>query len=166
VQEDGSYSEGYSYFWNSDSKPVDLFYENLSDRLYMIYSDNSGNLNASYMSSILSDPVIWNGYRNGKTGFYEGSGSHLTDSLKFNAYIYPNPASHGNARLHLDHILADAKVRIFDIQGNLKKEIKIEKNNSTTAEILMDLSEWSSGVYICIAECGKKNVRFKMAIEK
>jgi M6 family metalloprotease-like protein len=167
IDQDGAFNDKYSYFWNTDSKPDYMYYEQLSNRLYLLYSDNVNNVNATYMSSLDSDPNIWNGYRNSNNGFYEADATPPPVTTEFQVYIYPNPVSHGNARLRLIHQISNAKFKIFDIQGNLKKEMTIESNINAISEVLLNFKDWSSGVYVCVAEIkNHKPVRFKMAIEK
>jgi len=166
ISRDGARNDSLSFFWNSDSKPYELFYETASHRLYNAYSDLNGNVFTSYMSGFDTNPIVWNGYRNQGSGFYRNSVDLPSDSGSFTAYIYPNPITKGYARIHTEHMIADAHLKIYDISGKLMQSVVVPKSDSYHAEKYIDMTKCSSGVYLCTAECSGHKVRFKIAVEK
>ena len=137
-------------------------------QLFWFFNDSRDRLMAARFNPNQDIPVLlWSGYRNDGTGqadFWNAEPEPVPGN--FTAYIFPSPVKGGWATLRLEHPEGAFKVSIYDISGKL-----LYKNNYLTElvdykDVQLDVSRFSSGVYIAIVETGKAVRRIKFAMEK
>ncbi|MCD4817696.1 MAG: T9SS type A sorting domain-containing protein [Candidatus Cloacimonetes bacterium] len=154
------YNDFYHFFW-----------EESSERLNYIYSDESENSDSShvyssYISDVQNDPIIWNGWRNNAYSLYEGTISAPLLEENFAAYAFPNPAKEKEVRIRVLNASEKINVKIYDIAGHKLFSKKIDKEPTLSQDVLWDISNISSGVYFGIVKCGDKIKKVPIAIEK
>ena len=133
------------------------------------------NLNLS--ANVNENSVLWGGFRNdsqnrGIMRTYMGENPANTDLMPASSvYNYPNPTE-GNfttIRYYLGQT-ADVSIRIYDMAGELVKDLNVKGIPGTHNEYELDLTNIQSGVYLARVEATGSNDNnvafFKMAVVK
>jgi M6 family metalloprotease-like protein len=156
-----------SLLYQQSGKDDYLYYHPDLHKLYWYYPDSEGRLFVHSLSGVLSDPILFNGYRNGGSGVFESSFSE-DGSLEADqqAFIYPNPVNKRYFKIRLTNYTGYTKAKIFDISGSLVRSWTYPESLNNPREIELDSSGLSSGVYILSLENSGKHKRIKFAVEK
>lgn len=129
------------------------------------YADNTDNL-LIHSTPALSNPIIWNGFRNAAHGVYNGTFMHRPGTgSKLNIYVYPSPVRGTNFRVRLENSTADTRINIFDISGAKVFSQVYAFDQQSNRDIQID-KNLASGVYILTATEGNVSRRAKFAVEK
>jgi len=153
-------------FWQHSNIQPSWFKEQATNRLYLIYTDNSNNIFLSYRHLGNNDDLLWNGFRNGENGYITGNTAIISTTSPLNAFIYPNPVMNANCRLRIENAKANIQIKIYNISGNLVQQSIIEKGNNTYQDYHLDTSKLASGVYYALITTDKEHKRVKFAVIK
>jgi len=153
-------------FWQHSNILPSWFKEQATNRLYLLYTDNSNNIFLSYRHLGNNDDLLWNGFRNGDNGYITGSTAIISTTNQLNAFIYPNPVMNANCRLRIENAKANIQIKIYNINGNLIYQNNIEKGNNTYQDYQLDTSKFASGVYYALISTDKEHKRVKFAVIK
>ena len=159
----------YSYRWLFTENHY-LYWEELTQRLYFIYSDTQ-NSNDQVFASYISyqsnqSPILWSGFRNQHTGTLEGLISEENPSQKMVSYAYPNPAGDQYVRIKIQNALSDIDLAIYDIAGNRIVKKKITKTPTDEQDFVYSIKNLASGMYFGIVNSRNQTDKFSFAIEK
>ena len=156
----------YSLFWNKPNADSYFYYDETNKTLDFIYAADSKLLNVSYLTEIEKNPIIWNGFKNGGTSFFESSLTlQPVDDNDLSAFAYPNPARRGEVKIRVLNASDKIELKIFDIAGNLIFRTIKEKEESVYQDIPWDTRKISSGVYFGIVKSGNTVSKVPIAIE-
>jgi len=173
--EDGSYramnSDGkinrLNFLNDMSSVDSDRTFFSFGLQLFWFFNDSQDSLLAARFNPQQDIPVLlWSGYRNNGTGQTEFQYSEPEPTTaNFSAFIFPSPAKTDWATLRLENPEGKVTVRIYDIAGKL-----LYKNDFITElvayrDFQLDVSRFSSGVYIAVVENGSRIKRIKFAKE-
>lgn len=167
IDERGNIDKAYSMIWESLARADYWHYSHDEQELVFYHIGHNGKLHIKTLSGISQDPILWNGFRNGETGNYDGMIFQQNPPIAdYNAWIYPNPVSGDIFRLRLENQTQTGIYSIYDISGNLIQRQTIAANGNLTRDLEIDSSRLSSGVYILTATNGNQIKRLKFAIQK
>jgi len=156
-----------SLYYPTTDKADFLYYHQQLNKLYWYYPDAQGRLFIHSVSNITSNPILFNGYRNGGSGLFVSEFSDEgSAAAKPNAYIYPNPVKNTYFRLRLENYSGATKLNIYDISGSLVRSKTIQSSQNNPREIELDTIGLSSGVYLLSLENDGMHKRLKFAVEK
>ncbi|MBW6513378.1 MAG: T9SS type A sorting domain-containing protein [Candidatus Syntrophosphaera sp.] len=146
--------------------PVDQLFGNL----FWYYADPEGDLFIHRTEVPLNGFGLWNGFRNGGRGSYEGYRLQDTEQSgadsEFYAYVFPNPVTGPQFRVRIGNFDQTCKLVIYDINGSLLQNLNIPANGILRRDLILDSGKLSSGVYILSIQCGEQRKRLKFAVEK
>jgi M6 family metalloprotease-like protein len=136
------------------------------EKLYWFFTTNSGMLLSASIRNQSSQPFTWKGYRNQNNGqiyvdFYEPSAS----TSKVNISVFPSPVKSAWAFLRINNPTGVIKVNIYDISGNNVFKKSYTTESVEYKDIQLNLSGFSSGVYLITVENKKQIVKTKFAVE-
>jgi M6 family metalloprotease-like protein len=143
------------------------YWDTSTDKLFWIYNNSAGSLLAAELDEQTVQPFHWSGFRNGQNGFVETAFYEpVSTSAKIDAYMFPNPVRDNGANLRIENPSGKISLHVYDISGKL-----LYKNNYTTEaaiyrDIYLDVSKYSSGVYIAVVENRNQIKRCKFAVQK
>lgn len=137
------------------------------DKLFWFFNNNDGNLFAAELDNQPENPFIWTGFRNGNTGqinlgFYQPNST----STKIKAYAFPNPVKNNRVTIRVENPDGDVKLNIYDIAGKLLYKNKYTSEYVSYKDFQIDVSKYSSGVYLVTVESNSQIRRIKFAKEK
>jgi len=158
-----------SFAWENSQAPALFNRSQKSGRLYFNFADADNNMMSGYLDDLPTDPLIWNGYRNGGDySLYRGSLSYQDSvTAELRGFAYPNPAGkNGEVRLRVFSAQDDITLKIFDIAGNIIYKNKYDKETGAYQELVWKISDISSGVYYGIIKSGGESITVPIAIEK
>ena len=162
----GKYRAEYSIFLNATDLNDYFFWDEVSNNLFFIYTDSSGNLFSSRIADISQDPLIWNGFRHNDYGIFYGDIQPVIEpNVKMTAFAYPNPSRKGEVRLRITNAKRSIKVKIFDIAGNLVYSKNVDNEYSKFQDIIWNSSKMSSGLYFGIVQSAGEQKKIPIAIE-
>ncbi len=153
-----------------DVNPVSFdqtYWDSLNQKLFWFFNSTSGSLLVAELDNQTIYPFYWSGYRNGQNGLSELEFLNpVATSAKIDAYAFPNPANDGWVNIRIENPSGTISLHVYDISGML-----LYKHNYTTEpvvykDIYMDISRFSSGVYIAVIESRNQTKRCKFAVEK
>jgi M6 family metalloprotease-like protein len=172
IDDRGAMRAEYSLCYHTGIVPFNdyLHYDESASSLlwYHAHSNTSGSRIYIHSMFAESNPIIWNGYRNGVGGAVivpDDLGESMPSPGSVRAYVFPNPAREGIFRLRITGAWPPTEVSIYDISGKrvfsqtLQTDVRIE-------DIELDGSHFSSGVYIAHIKSTNDSKTIKFAVEK
>lgn len=153
---------------NSSATGVDyLYWQSGSSTLFWYYASANGKLEIKSLADITTDPVIWNGFRNGDNGVASFEQTEInTPGQAKNMFVFPSPVNLNSFRLRLENFLESGNYRIFNISGQLIAQGDIPLASHQNRDIIIDSSSFSSGVYLMSVKIGSSSRTIKFAVEK
>ncbi len=143
------------------------YYTFQGNRLFWFLINNEGMLLTALLSNQAPPVFYWNGYRNGSTGVAVLSeaqppiGEH-----PFSAYVFPNPLQSDWATIRCENPDGKIGIKIYDIAGKLLYKNELITNPVIWKDIQVNLSKFSSGVYILVADNETRQSRSKFALQR
>ena len=152
---------------NRENKSDHLFYNQEQHSLCWYYTDHNGKLYIHNKNNILTDPILFAGFRNGTNGcaVFDFKDESVSSTEKY-AYIYPNPVRSSYFKINLQNYFGATKLRLYDISGTLIRDLLIPATQNNPRDYEMSTKGLSSGVYIVVLENNGKTKQLKFAIEK
>lgn len=144
-----------------------MFWQPNSATLFWYYSLPDGSLEIKSITGISTDPLLWNGFRNGGSGIASLPQSEIfipIDTTKI--YVYPSPVNQNSFRLRLENLPDAGTYRVFNISGTLVAKGDIPPALFHRRDIIIDSSALSSGVYLMSVKSGSISHTVKFAVEK
>lgn len=166
VNEDGSFNENYSMFWDKGNYDPIWFKEEQSNRLFVLYTDRKNNVMLSWNAINNNDQLLWNGYRNNSQTSPQGAIHPVTVTGTFNAFVCPNPIQKSEGRIRIENPKHNVSIKVYDIAGNLLINDTVLKSNQTVMDYQLDVSDFSSAVYIAIVSDKNQTRRIKFSVLK
>jgi M6 family metalloprotease-like protein len=137
------------------------------ERMFWFFTNNDYSLMSAEITGITETPFIWSGFRNGGTGLIKLRYTipPLTTE-QFKAFVFPSPAKSNLVTLRLNDPDGTIKLHIYDIAGKLLFKNSYYTDPVAIKDIQLDITDFSSGVYIINAENNGQTRRVKFAVEK
>jgi hypothetical protein len=138
-----------------------------ANKLFWLFVNHQGNLIESEIDDQDIQPFAWTGFRNSNNGFVEfGTTQPPITSDKLNVFAFPNPAVDKWINLRTENPSGKISLHVYDISGKL-----LFKDNYSTLpvdykDIQLDVSRYSSGVYLVVVESRNQIKRCKFAIQR
>ncbi len=165
IDNEANFRIANSFYWCKNEIQDQFYWDDIDQKLFYIYSDNSFNLYSSYIENVNEDPIIWNGYRNRSYSLYEGEIDYDTSiSAKLDAYAFPNPAKNGEIRIRINNASNKIELKIFDIAGNMLLNTNILKEANNIQDFRWNTKNIASGVYFAIIKSGNEKKKITFAI--
>lgn len=162
---EGNYRADFSYFWNSENKMSQYFWDEANQALLLFHIDSANTLFASKLENIISDPIIWEGYRNGGYSLFVGEQTTpISQNEDFIVSVYPNPVKNGEVKFRLENSNKNIDLQIFDIAGNLVYSRHYSNVNPDVADLNWETKKIASGIYFGIIKSGNNKKKVPIAI--
>lgn len=144
-----------------------IFWNSAEQKLLWFFNNSNGLLLSAQLDEQTDYPFYWSGYRNGQTGFvtlsYSAPGN---TSDKIDAYVFPNPVSESWVNVRIENPLGKITLHVFDITGKLLYENNYSAEAVDYKDIPIDVSKYSSGIYIAVINNRNHTERCKFAVQK
>lgn len=146
----------------------DMTYIDDGMQMYWFYFDSNNSLLASKYNPHQEIPVLlWHGYRNNGTGQSNFDFSEPIPTIEtVNSFVFPNPVKNNLATLRIENPDGLIQVRIYDIVGKLLYKKSYITEAVVYKDIQIDISKYSSGVYLVAIDTRNQTKRIKFSIEK
>ncbi|MBT3168426.1 MAG: T9SS type A sorting domain-containing protein [Candidatus Cloacimonetes bacterium] len=165
IDQNGDFRMEYSFYWRKNNLDDHFYWDEITSRLYYIYADKEHKLYSAFLGNITENPIMWNGFRNGKYSIFENEITTFepeTETLV--AFAFPNPARNGEVRIRVENAAEKIEIKIFNIAGNLLENVKISKENNLHQDFRWDVQNIASGVYFAIVKSGSEMVKIPFAV--
>lgn len=136
------------------------------DKLYWFFTTNSGMLLSASIRNQTEQPFIWHGFRNNNNGVINLAFSEPSAiSSKISINVFPSPVKSSLAYLRVHNPQGLINVNIYDISGNLVFKNSFSATSVAYKDIQLNLSGFSSGVYLVTVENNKQITKTKFAVQ-
>jgi M6 family metalloprotease-like protein len=167
INADGSINNQNSIMDKKRYAPYHTYYIPDESKLFWFYINNNDYLMAAEQTDIEHFPFLWSGFRNGGTGmtklrYYEPA----PVSEQISAYVFPNPAKNGWLTLRVENPEGLVEFNVYDIAGKLLYKTSYSTDPVTYKDTQIDVSRFSSGVYLVSVKNSGQTKRLKFAVEK
>lgn len=78
--------------------------------------------------------------------------------------VYPNPAS-GVVQMEVSSELIGGEVKVYDVHGRVVKKFEVSSFQVSSLKLVVDVSDWSKGMYVITAEKEGMVARGKLVVE-
>ncbi len=172
---DGKLVEGFPLaVGSSETRPLNLFVKN--SKIHLSATDNSTGYVTVWTLNEGAGKILWasqysDAYNSSVIPAAKGTNKNNNFFPKEKAYNYPNPV-YGNETYIRFYVSEDASVniKIFDLSGDLAWEKSATARGGFDNEVVWDVSQVESGVYLANLEVesgGRKEFRvIKIAVVK
>jgi hypothetical protein len=135
--------------------------------LQWLYVNSRGNVVCASWDSLSFNPFTWNGFRGGDSGFANLGFIEGDDgSNQFSAFAYPNPARGEIIRIKSLNYIGNLKLNIYNVGGTCIYQSSLQAVSGESQDFQIDVSDFSSGVYIAVVQDSHATKRIKFAVEK
>ncbi|MFO7660628.1 MAG: T9SS type A sorting domain-containing protein [Candidatus Cloacimonadaceae bacterium] len=166
VNSDGNINR-LNCFYDLRNDDSDRTFFSFGMQLFWFFNDSHDRLLAARFNPYQDIPVLlWSGYRNDGTGqadFWIAEPEPTSE--EFTAFIFPSPVKADWATLRLENPEGTVTVKIYDISGKLLYKNDYATELVSYKDIQLNVSKFSSGVYIAVVENGGRTKRIKFAKE-
>ena len=142
-------------------------WDSASQKLFWFFNNSAGSLLAAELDEQIEQPFYWSGFRNGLTGYSELEFHEPGNvTTKINAYAFPNPVKDARVNFRIENPTGKIVLHVYDISGKLLYKNSYIAESVVYKDIDLDVSKYSSGVYIAVLENRNQTKRCKFAVER
>lgn len=161
IDNNGEYRPEFSFFGTHTGANQHFYFSEAESRLYFLKKDGD-NVYVSYISGYEDNPIL---SAQNNNEIFSSAMQNLIAEDDFSAYAYPNPAVN-QIRFRVFSAEEDIEVQIYDVAGNRIAKQAMEKSPNNQQEIVLNTSDYQSGVYFGIIKSGNKTKKVLFGIEK
>jgi len=167
VNADGSINNSYSLTQIRNDSFNQTLWDGDEDKLFWFFTNNQGSLMDVEIENQAVQPISWSGFRNGNNGYAKLNTMETgITSSKLKAYVFPNPVSDEWVSIRTENPTGKVNIHVYDIAGNLLFNKSYSTDPVAYKDVQLDVSKYSSGIYIAVIENRNQTKRCKFAVEK
>lgn len=131
------------------NEPISIEFETNKDGKYEVrwYCTNSGDLISTQSALSISNQILVqmpNSLRNSKHGDAAFQIEFISDNIEFNSTIFPNPSNSGLFTVSVNDNISINGYNVFSLKGTLIAS----KTVGVDSQLVIDLSQFASGIYL------------------